>query len=273
MPPTWTQTNKSVRKLRKRLRQITHLKQRAKERDLTAEEAAKVGDEAMTRSKLQEQEALFATLEPPEQPMPEPEPELEPASVQEDQAGAAQLELEALLGTAMPLEEEQPTAAAADAASSGEGAEHAEHADAASLQTESEPATFAHDDTDTSAQQVAVTAQAERLAALEADPPTSITANSDDSAAVATAPGSATDLAPTPPAAVAPPAPRKPAVSTFARRSARFSVTVLEGHSDGITGVALLGERGDTVATTSFDCTVKWWDSRTGAELKSLVCF
>ena len=111
------------------------------------------------------------------------------------------------------------------------------------------------------AQEEAAAAQRGRLEALEAEP----------SAAPSTV---ASDLAPASApshAAVTPVAPRNPAVSAFARPTSRFSVTVLEGHADGITGVALLGERGSTVATASFDCTVKWWDSRTGTELKSLV--
>eukprot|EP01046_Picozoa_sp_COSAG06_P084996 COSAG06_NODE_31739_length_516_cov_1.232614_1_plen_142_part_10 len=69
MAPTWAETNKSVRKLRKRLRQIQHLKQRAEERELTEEEQAKVDDEPSTRSTLAEEEALFATLEPPPPPL------------------------------------------------------------------------------------------------------------------------------------------------------------------------------------------------------------
>ena len=87
---------------------------------------------------------------------------------------------------------------------------------------------------DCTQEEAAAAAQKERLAALEAGQAASLPADA--------APPSPTQ------AAVAPSAPRKTAVSVFARRASRFSVTVLEGHSDGITGIALLGERGVTVA-------------------------
>ncbi len=189
--------------------------------------------------------------EPDLEPEPEPEPEAQqPAAL--DRAAhpedAAQPELAALLGTVLP-----EVVAPQGAESDGEEAQPG-----AGVLGDGVDAPASNDGTQAETA-AAVVAQKERLATLEARQTASPTT---DSTAPAPAPKQVAE---------APTVPRKPAVSVFARRTSRFSVTVLEGHSDGITGIALLGERGATVVTASFDCTVKWWDSRTGAELKSLV--
>jgi hypothetical protein len=57
--------------------------------------------------------------------------------------------------------------------------------------------------------------------------------------------------------------------SAFGKRSARFSVAVLEGHADGITACALLGRDGERLVSSSFDGTVKWWDTVTERQLQS----
>jgi hypothetical protein len=70
-------------------------------------------------------------------------------------------------------------------------------------------------------------------------------------------------------------APAEPALTThftqercFTRPASRgFSVAVLEGHSDGVTGCCILD--GGGVASCSFDGTVKWWTAE-GAEAASL---
>ena len=62
---------------------------------------------------------------------------------------------------------------------------------------------------------------------------------------------------------------RAPAMSGFAKRAGCFGCQILEGHSDGVTGCALL-PGASRLATVSFDCTIKWWDCATGAELASL---
>ena len=51
--------NKAVRRLRKRLRQISHLKQRAEQRELNEEEQLKLKDDGASRRKLAAEEALL----------------------------------------------------------------------------------------------------------------------------------------------------------------------------------------------------------------------
>ena len=70
-------------------------------------------------------------------------------------------------------------------------------------------------------QETAATAQRERLSALEQQ------------------------AAPTPTPSAAPVSSnKKPPVSAFARRGGRYHVAVTEGHSGGVAGLELLGNRG-----------------------------
>ena len=102
----WSDTNKSVRRLRKKLRQVNHL--RALERELNEEETLKVAGEAAMRTSLLAMEKLLRSLAPPVELAAEPDPD--PDSAPEPEAPAsAQPELD-------PEPEPEPSGADGDVA-------------------------------------------------------------------------------------------------------------------------------------------------------------
>ena len=85
----WSDANKEARRLRKRLRQISYLRQRAEDRDLNDEEQEKVDSEAEARAQLQAAEQLLQSLEEPEPGAPADGPESEPGPGLQSVGGAA----------------------------------------------------------------------------------------------------------------------------------------------------------------------------------------